>query len=65
MKKNKLGIRVEIDIDSPYDVGHTISLHSNSDKNIHYRTRVFYDGVNESLDFGIFIKKYIIKNEKK
>jgi hypothetical protein len=57
MKKNKLGIRIEIDVDRPYDLGHTISLHSNA--NIQYRTRVFCDGVNEPMDFGIFIKKHL------
>jgi hypothetical protein len=59
MKKNKLGIRIEIDVDRPYDLGHTISLHSDLEKNIHYRTRVFFDGVNQPMDFGIFIKKYL------
>lgn len=63
MKRNKLGIRIEVGYNGPYELGHTISLHSSGDKNIEYRTRVFFDGLNMPVDFGIFIKKYL-NNEK-
>lgn len=57
--KNKIGIRIEVGYNGPYELGHTISLHTSEDKTIDYRTRVFFDGVTIPLDFGIFIKKYL------